>query len=1405
MSRKWAHNRLSEDASPPFPSKPCNLPVKLADGVTVKNVTVCYHITLKLCYDGQQLDYTGWFYPMALSQNFILGYEALTTACFPLFVRVIKHHHELYLQRLLAVGSYPALDNISHMDQLAQDPVLGSVDSRVIHRALCTIAALKEATAPVAVPKPSKPPKPPPPSRQEDAIAQEQAKQLFDDPKVSVGDIIAPFVEGRPQAPEELEIPDPTSFSPDIWLDVPTPFPECRPEVNPFPADAPLPVHALGSLAVPPQHLTPIGVTASVPSYSEMDVNYDRLLPVCVLTQADEDECAFVNAMYAECHMDMAHISDDYEERSAKYDEQIDQQVHNDFPEITEKFRELLRRPETRSVFVPREWEGLSHPDGRTREHHIEWMARPAPRYVPAIRVKPHHLDVVKKEYDHLRNIRYWDLSTSNCVSPMLVAPKATTPFIRLVCDYSWLRPYMSVPAQPIPRVRDELDRIKAGDPRQQGAPFRCFAEFDLAAAFHQLKIDRESAFYLAVSTPWGVVEPRFLPEGIPAATAILQRAVTDIFKDMAHTMIVLFDNLVVMGTSPQDLYTKVEQLFAICRANNAYLKLSKSNLSVKSLDFFGYRCDAQGVQLVDDRVAKVQQIPFPGDLDKSPKDKRTLMQSYLGSANFFNGFVHPSYAERTAPLYNTTAKNFDWDPATWKGVDYRAIFEDHKRLLAENYRVHYPDHSLQWILRTDASRIGAGAVLYQVDTVDGRTVNQPIALLTRKMSETAQRWNPMQLEAFAIYWAITSLRYLLRGKRFLLQTDHRNLKWMEKATDPMVMRMVANLMTFDFLVEHIPGRINLMADLLSRMYPDATRPELLAAAMAMALDYDADLVLQAVSDAYLSQASTGAASEQQPVVASIDLVHGGVAGHPGVARTWFLLNKRFPDHKYTLTEVKDFIAECVTCQKVRPYRHASLPVLQRALPGDHARHIVAIDTAELPLTSRGNRYVLVIHNLFTKYTHLVPMVDKSALASASALVSFFLTFGLCDLLHSDRGSDFTSAIHESITKWLGMGRTFALTSRPQADGVEPSVREVKRHLQALDVDLDMKDDWDRPEYIGLVQLMLNEVPHTQTNVSPLTATFGSEDAGYFVLPNNITQASHAYVVDLSQRLATLRAKSHAFQSSLKEKRTTPNPTGYFPRYSPGQYVLVMLESMDKNHQLSPRNTGPFEVLSHKVGSNLVSLRSLITGACTEHHAGRLRVFIGTPEQAHEAAQKEQRQVTIERILEYKGDVLKRSTCSFYVKFTDGDCVWKTYDQDLATTRQFEEFCQQHSYRALRLLLLSAAAVTKMMKAARLPIPSSVIGAKFFLNLRWWTGWYDDQNLPDLYSTNYYVAAVYGDIKRTAGREYPHLVEISCPIYPFAKRHFVDMFFVEYFGSVDVLSPGDVLVTAELRDQHKLV
>ena len=100
----------------------------------------------------------------------------------------------------------------------------------------------------------------------------------------------------------------------------------------------------------------------------------------------------------------------------------------------------------------------------------------------------------------------------------------------------------------------------------------------------------------------------------------------------------------------------------------------------------------------------------------------------------------------------------------------------------------HFSDYELDWVLRVDASDKAVGAVLFQERPDQfGVIVHEPIGFASQKFSSIAARWDAFKKEAYAAFYGVQHFSYYLRCKPFLLETDHRNLLWIEKSEVPIV------------------------------------------------------------------------------------------------------------------------------------------------------------------------------------------------------------------------------------------------------------------------------------------------------------------------------------------------------------------------------------------------------------------------------------------------------------------------------------------------------------------------------------------------------------------------------------------------------------------------------------------
>ena len=153
-----------------------------------------------------------------------------------------------------------------------------------------------------------------------------------------------------------------------------------------------------------------------------------------------------------------------------------------------------------------------------------------------------------------------------------------------------------------------------------------------------------------------------------------------------------------------------------------------------------------------------------------------------------------------------------------WKwGEDQDKAFQALIKHLTGPPVLCYPDFSKPFLLRTDASKQGLGAVLCQEqESGDVRVV----AYGSRTLRTAEENYNTHKLEFLALYWAVTKqFHHYLYGAPFMVTTDHNPLTYVQTTAklDAVGHRWMADLGSYNFVVNFKPGKLNCDADALSR------------------------------------------------------------------------------------------------------------------------------------------------------------------------------------------------------------------------------------------------------------------------------------------------------------------------------------------------------------------------------------------------------------------------------------------------------------------------------------------------------------------------------------------------------------------------------------------------------------
>ena len=1067
-------------------------------------------------------------------------------------------------------------------------------------------------------------------------------------------------------------------------------------------------------------------------------------------------------------------------------------------PELVRNQPEVLtfmKGPIALSVFCPETWTGIKG----IPPLKLEFDTRLPPRLKTAVRtVRPILLNPAYIEFLRLRKYMYV-ISISNITSPLVIAPKPGSPQgVRFCGDYTVVNTYMPFRQAYIPIVLHELNKAARGT---------YFIDFDMRTAFHQVPLDEATSNNLSILTPWGNIRPLFMPEGISSASGILNSIMTDIFEPESKSAIVIFDNFLVIAQSFRDCYEKLVRFLTICAERNVILGMNKSKIGYPEATFFGYLVKDNTYSMTESRKKSITSLAMPTTLKQ--------VQSFLGATIFFSNNL-PGYAEYAAPINEMTTKNFSFDKTTWQ-KDYEAFFESFKEALLASIAVTFPDYTLTFILRTDASKDAWGAVLLQI-TPTG--TYQCIGLASKKWSVAATRWDIGKKEACAMYMGVRALEYTLRGKYFIHETDNKNLLFYKENTTAIVIRWRIYMASFLSCTRFLLAKYNSISDWLTRQY------RLYYLTRDTVLD-DTDLHLCSVSTATISRSDftdhllallvhsnpsdTESEVNHSPTSKVLSLqqmfayVHGGRKFHRGIRATKEKLDQIFTGNAIPVRIVGELISECTTCQKVREKLGYSLPSENLHLKPPSVRSRIGFDVLTItPRDKYGNSYLQVCTEHFTKFMSLYPSSDKSADSAARAMFQHYVTYGQFDQVITDPGSDYMSGTIVLLNQFLGQEKLVTLVDVHTGIGVEPTNKKVKNFLQTLTHDLRLRDIWSDPIILGLIAHACNSQRHGETGMVPMELKFGSADFSRMFLPDNdiISADAPDILILFNTHLKTIRDISRSFQLSLVEERDNSNShPSTLNKYQPGDFVLFLYSVKgDQEHKLDSKHLGPFKVVSHI--RNDVTVRNIITDAIKVFHANRLKYFFGSADQAKDAAIRDMDQYLVDSITAYRGDPLVRTSMSFLVQFKDNTMQWVLWSRDLFDTVQYEAYCRSLP-QLFPLVVLHKEALELMKILNRTPITVVESGQTAYLDIRAiGAGWFQGLDLPDSDHTTYVVPLLYQNSTSKGTR-------LSCIIpslkIVWAGRNAVNHTFVKMWGSQVILTDKMTLITLDLIRHYKLI
>ena len=201
-------------------------------------------------------------------------------------------------------------------------------------------------------------------------------------------------------------------------------------------------------------------------------------------------------------------------------------------------------------------------------------------------------------------------------------------------------------------------------------------------------------------------------------------------------------------------------------------------------------------------------------------------VQQFLGLSSYYRKFIK-NFAMIAKLLHQLTERD---RPFSWT-KDCTSAFAELKLRLTSTPILTYPDFQLPFILDTDASNTGVGAVLSQVQAGEEKV----IAYASRCLTKGERKHSVTRKELLAVVTFVRHFRHYLLGKQFILRTNHSSLKWLQSFKEPegQVARWLECLQEFSFDVQHRKGKLHGNADSLSR-YPKDDEEDLATVSLRM-------------------------------------------------------------------------------------------------------------------------------------------------------------------------------------------------------------------------------------------------------------------------------------------------------------------------------------------------------------------------------------------------------------------------------------------------------------------------------------------------------------------------------------------------------------------------------------------
>ena len=410
-------------------------------------------------------------------------------------------------------------------------------------------------------------------------------------------------------------------------------------------------------------------------------------------------------------------------------------------------------------------------------------------------RMNPKKLELAQTEIEYMLDNNIIECSQSEWSSPILLVPKVDGSQ-RFCIDYRKVNSVTRSDSYPIPRIDDCIDRIGQA---------RYVSKFDLLKGYWQVPLTARAREISAFVTPNNLYQCVVMPFGMKNAPSTFQRMMNALTASL-EGCVVYIDDVLVYSDTFQEHIRRIQALFQRLDDAGLTINLAKSEIGCAQVTYLGYVVGQGKVRPLSAKVKDIDNFP-------PPTCKRELMK-FLGMSGFYRRFCN-NFSEVALPLTNLLGKNvkFIWTECC------QAAFEKLKAILTHSPVLVAPDFDQPFALTVDASDLAVGAVLTQKDS-DG--IDHPVGYFSKKLNVHQRRYSTIAKEALALLLSLKHFEVYISSGLYPLHvySDHNPLTFVTKMrnTNRRLVGWYLCLQEYDLVMHHIPGKENVVADVLSRI-----------------------------------------------------------------------------------------------------------------------------------------------------------------------------------------------------------------------------------------------------------------------------------------------------------------------------------------------------------------------------------------------------------------------------------------------------------------------------------------------------------------------------------------------------------------------------------------------------------